>query len=119
MLAVGEYTLGHVDDCTLRLTTGFSGGVGDTRQDMCGALSAGIMIAGALYGRAEVHQDDKRCLQLAARYRDRFVQAFGTTCCGELRRGHCSCAVLVEQAANILLEVIEEDKKHGENYVRN
>jgi C_GCAxxG_C_C family probable redox protein len=118
MLAVGEHTLGHVDDQILMLTTGFAGGVGNTRQDICGALSAGVMIIGALHGRAQATVDDRRCQLLAARYRERFVRAFGSTCCGELRQRHPSCAALVEQASRILLEVIEEDKKDSENCLR-
>lgn len=73
------------------------------------------MIIGALHGRAQATVDDRRCQLLATRYRDRFIQAFGSTCCGELRQHHLSCATLVEQASRILLEVIEEDKKDGEN----
>jgi C_GCAxxG_C_C family probable redox protein len=118
MLAVGEHTFGCVDDHTLKMTTGFAGGVGDTRQDICGALSAGIMIIGALHGRAQANVDDKRCQMLAARYRDRFNREFGATCCGELRRQHKSCAVLVERAAHVLLEVIEEDKERGKDHLR-
>lgn len=118
MLAVGEYALGHVDDQTLKLTSGFAGGVGGTRTELCGALSAGIMIIGARYGRAQANVDDTYCRELVTRYRDRFVQTFGATCCGDLRPLYASCAVLVEQAAHVLLEIIEEDKGHGENHLR-
>ena len=111
MLAVGEYTLGRVDDRTLMLTTGFAGGVGDTRQDVCGALCAGVMIIGALHGRAQAQADDRRCQRLATRYRERFFQAFGSTNCGELRRRHSSCSVLVEQIAHVLMDVIEADQQ--------
>ena len=34
MLAVGEHVLGYVDDQTLRMTTGFSGGIGGARRDV-------------------------------------------------------------------------------------
>ena len=111
MLAVGEHTLGHVDDRTLMLTTGFAGGVGDTRQDVCGALCAGVMIIGALHGRTQAHVDDSRCQLLAARYRERFLEAFGSTHCGELRQHHSSCSVLVEQVVHVLMDVIEEEQR--------
>jgi C_GCAxxG_C_C family probable redox protein len=109
MLAVGEHVLGRVDDQTLKLTTGFAGGIGGTQQDLCGALSAGIMIIGALHGRAQPDVDDRICQALAKRYRDRFVQTFDSTCCRELRQQHRPCALLVERAAYVLLETIEED----------
>jgi hypothetical protein len=48
MLAVGEHTFGRVDNQTLKLSTGFAAGVGETRQDPCGALSAGIIFIGAM-----------------------------------------------------------------------
>ncbi len=114
MLAVGEHTLGDLDDRTLKMTTGFAGGIGLTHQDLCGALSAGIMIIGAQHGRIRPDVDDRLCQALAARYRDRFVQAFGTTCCQELRQRHKSCALLVEQAVQILLEVLESED-HSED----
>jgi C_GCAxxG_C_C family probable redox protein len=118
MLAVGEYVLGHVDDQTLKLTTGFAGGAGGTRAELCGALSAGIMIIGARHGRAQAGVDDKHCQALVTRYRERFLQTFGSTCCGELRPRYATCAVLVEQAAQVLLEILEEDANDGKNHMR-
>ena len=112
MLAVGEHTLGDVDDQMLRMSTGFAGGIGGTHLELCGALSAGTMIIGALYGRTRSDVDDRLCQALATRYRDRFVQTFGSTCCGELRRPNQGCAWLVEQAATVLLDVIEGED-HG------
>jgi C_GCAxxG_C_C family probable redox protein len=112
MLAVGEHTLGQVDEQTLKMTTGFAGGIGGTRQDLCGALSAGIMVIGALYGRSQADVDDRRCQALAARYRAQFVQTFDTTCCQELRQIHRPCSHLVERAARLLLEMLEEEQLH-------
>ena len=51
MLAVGEHWLGQVDDRVRRMVTGLGGGVGGTQQEMCGALSGGVLLIGALYGR--------------------------------------------------------------------
>ena len=107
MLAVGEHTMGVVDDQMMRMSTGFAGGIGGSRLELCGALSAGTMIIGALHGRTQSNVDDRLCQALSARYRDRFVQSFGSTCCGELRRPNQGCAWLVEQAAIVLLDVID------------
>jgi len=123
MLAVGEYALGSVDSRTLRMTTGFAGGIGSTYRDLCGALSAGIMIISALHGRTRLAEDDARCLELATDYRDRFARKLGSVYCHELRadrygsQGQEPCSVLVRRAAGILLEVLEGEG-HEEDNVR-
>ena len=119
MLAVGEYLLGRVDDQTLKMTTGFSGGVGLTYRDLCGALSSGIMIIGARHGRTQPDQDDTLCQKLTTQYRDRFERTFGSVYCHVLRaeqygsHGRESCAVLVERAARILLDILPEEDERG------
>jgi C_GCAxxG_C_C family probable redox protein len=116
MLAVGEYVLGNVDDQTLKMTTGFAGGIGATHQELCGALSAGILIIGALYGRTQPNEDDSLCQILAANYRNRFNQELGSINCGELRAerfgsgGQEPCSVLVERAAQLLLDILSDVK---------
>ncbi len=123
MLAVGEYVLGNVDDRTLRMTTGFSGGIGGTHRDLCGALSAGIMIIGARHGRSGLDEDDALCLEMTTNYRDRFAGELGSVCCKELRAekygssGQEPCSVLVERAARILLALLEEGDDEA-NHVR-
>jgi C_GCAxxG_C_C family probable redox protein len=120
MLAVGEHALGSVDTQTLKMTTGFAGGVGVTQQELCGTLSAGIMIIGALYGRTQPNEDDSFCQALAANYRNRFAQELGSINCGELRakrygsQGREPCSVLVERAARLLLDILSGEKKNNE-----
>jgi C_GCAxxG_C_C family probable redox protein len=114
MLAVGGYVLGNLDPLLVRMATGFAGGVGGTRQEMCGALSAGVMIIGALYGRNSLEEDDSPARQLATRYRECFAAELGTTRCDPLYEqvhapdGPGSCSVVVERAARILLELLTE-----------
>lgn len=123
MLAVGEHVLGNVDDHTLRMTTGFSGGVGCTYRDQCGALSAGIMIIGARHGRTQSDADDALCLKLSTEYRDRFADELGSIYCAKLRaekygsQGQEPCSVLVERAARIFLQVLQEEVDEA-NHVR-
>jgi len=96
------------------MATGLAGGVGCTYQEVCGALSGGILVIGGLLGRDNVRQDDAPAMGLATRYRARFLTAFGDTQCSRLRdMVHApgslgSCAVLVERAARILLELLDE-----------
>jgi C_GCAxxG_C_C family probable redox protein len=112
VLAVGEYLFGPIDDQTRRMATGLGGGVGGTYQELCGALSGGVLLIGALYGRIRPDEDDSRCMTLVSRYRERFAQELGTTHCGDLRAtgygsdGKWPCSVLVERATRVLLETL-------------
>jgi C_GCAxxG_C_C family probable redox protein len=112
MLAVGEHLLGNVDANAVRMTTGFAGGVGGSRQELCGALSAGVMIIGALHGRSSSEEDRDPARRLTARLRERFAAALGTTHCDTLYAqvyapgGLGSCSLVVERAAGIMLELL-------------
>jgi len=116
MLAVGGQVLNEFDPRWVRMTTGFAGGVGGTHEELCGALSGGIMVIGALYGRSSLKEDDRPALEMATRYRECFVEEFGLTQCAPLREwvhgtgGPGSCAILVERAAWILLELLALDR---------
>ena len=116
MLAVGRHVLGDLDPRVVRMATGFAGGLGETQQEMCGALSAGAMIIGALHGRNSLGEDDWPALRLATRYRERFATELGTTRCGPLYEqvhapdGLGSCSVVVERAARILLGLLAEQR---------
>lgn len=102
------------------MSTGFAAGVGSTHREMCGALSAGIMIIGALRGRTSPDVDDEACQQLAAAYRARFQEEFGLINCGELREekfgssGEEPCSVLVQRAAGALLDCLADHAPSGE-----
>jgi C_GCAxxG_C_C family probable redox protein len=113
MLAVGEHLLGNVDDQTLRMMTGIAGGLGGSHEELCGALNAGALLVGALYGRTRPDEPDETCYRLASAYRARFLEEWGTTRCAELRalgygsEGTIPCAVLVKRAAALLLDVLD------------
>jgi C_GCAxxG_C_C family probable redox protein len=121
MLAVGEHLLGRIDDQTVKMTPGFAGGVGLTYRDLCGALSSGIIIIGARHGHTEPNQNDNLCQKLVAQYRDRFERRFGSVYCHVLRaeqygsQGREPCSVLVERAAQILLDILPEEDEQSKN----
>ena len=85
MLSVGKLKLEDLDERSIKMTTGFAGGVGDSRQELCGAFSAGVMIIGALYGRTEIGADDTVCFRKTTAYRERFSEVMGSISCMELR----------------------------------
>jgi C_GCAxxG_C_C family probable redox protein len=98
-----------------RLATPFAGGTGGTQQELCGALSGGMMVIGALLGRETADVNDDEAQRLAAAYRGWFLETLGDTQCETLRRGTVkgpgglgSCSVLVERATALLLEMLDE-----------
>jgi len=112
--AVGGHYLGKVSEQALRISTPFAGGIGGTNEGLCGALSGGLMVIGAMHGRVDHHTNDERCAKLAQEYRERFLAYFSHTRCADLKqdwigkKGHGSCAELVAQAAGILIDILEE-----------
>lgn len=114
MLAVGEHVFGSIDPILFKLSTGFAGGVGGSGQEMCGVLSAGVMLIGAVHGRAQPQDDNQLAKDLINRYRERFVAEFGTTICEPLNEkvhsvgGLGECASVGERGASMVLELLEE-----------
>lgn len=97
----------------VRLSTGLGGGVAGTQHELCGALSGGLLLIGALHGRDTPDDDDARAYELSKRYRGEFCAQLGATQCAQLRStvvkgsgGLGSCGPLVEQAVDVLLEII-------------
>lgn len=116
IIAVGEHLFGSLDEQAIKMSSGFAGGVGGGHNELCGALSAGVMLIGALYGRAHFEQNDDFCLELAQKYRTYFVSELGSSNCEILRaeneaRGRKSCSVLVEQASLKLLSLLQEAER--------
>lgn len=81
-------------------------------QELCGAFTSGVLIIGACYGRTSAAEDDQHCQEIVRTYRDRFQTHFGTLNCHELREekygsgGEEPCSVLVERAAEILMDIL-------------
>ena len=109
---MGEHALDPFPDVCRRIGTGFAGGLGCTQQELCGALSGGVIVSSALLGRSHVSEDDHPAMDVATRYRAHFVARFGGSQCAPLRErvhapgGLGSCAALVEEATRVLLEVL-------------
>jgi C_GCAxxG_C_C family probable redox protein len=111
---VGETLWGGVDDRTRMISTVFSGGLGGTRAELCGALSGGALLIGAQRGRRDAAEDNRPAKAQTARYREAFLQEFGMTICDDLRANGYGgdgipCSALVAQAVPILLAVLEDE----------
>lgn len=117
MIAVGGHYLGHVPEALIRASCPFAGGIGGCRHDLCGVLSGGVMVLGALWGRVSSAENDRFVLDLTARYRERFVGVYGTATCEAIREIARSpedgCLPVVLEGARILAELIEKARAEG------
>jgi len=119
LLAVGEYLVGEVPAPALRAANGFRGGVGSSRQELCGALSGGVMALGLAYGRESATEDDEYCAELVRRWRDAFLARFLHTRCEPIYAlmrqpdapGNC-CGV-AREAARSLVRLLEDERLRG------
>jgi C_GCAxxG_C_C family probable redox protein len=97
------------------VATAFGGGVGRTKQEMCGALSGGIIAIGYLYGRSRPDVDWTKASELAAKLKHRFVQEFGTTNCGSLlatfgpQENMMRCKRLSGEVAGMLAQILVDE----------
>jgi C_GCAxxG_C_C family probable redox protein len=95
------------------VATCFGGGVGRTKQELCGALAGGLMAVGCLRGRSVPGEDWSRAAELAAEFRKRFLETFGSTACQDIltafgeQDNMMRCKRLSGQTAGILFELLE------------
>jgi len=117
VISLGEYYFEKVPDEWIKIANPFAGGIASTQQEVCGALSGGVMVIGLQFGRTRQDQNDETCLRLAKEYREAFIQKFGYAHCRDLREekygstpGHTPCSALVSDATALLIELLEADQ---------
>jgi hypothetical protein len=116
MRAVGASVLDRtvLSDSLLKMMSTLHGGLADTKNGPCGAMVAGIMIIGALYGRDDMAQDEAPGCAIARRWRGRFKREFGSEHCGTLRQGQPGpeypsvCGTIMVRAARMLAGFLNE-----------
>jgi C_GCAxxG_C_C family probable redox protein len=115
VIAVGGHYLRPMQDLLIRVSCPFGGGVGGTRQEICGALSGGVIVLGALWGRATSDQSDDAVNRLSATLRERFLARYGSTICQpvrEIARDEITrCLPVVEESVRLLVDVIEDARR--------
>jgi C_GCAxxG_C_C family probable redox protein len=81
----------------LKIACGFGAGMG-RKEEVCGAVSGGIMVIGAKYGRGEKEKDDRTVTELTytktRELMDQFAKKHGTFICRELLHG---CELTTEE----------------------
>jgi C_GCAxxG_C_C family probable redox protein len=102
---------------TSKTATAFGGGVGGTKCETCGALTGGVIALGWLFGRAEPGADKENVYALATEFRNRFLDAFGSTHCKPIldafgkQEDLLACKHMTGAAAGILYDILEDEKK--------
>lgn len=112
VIGVGGLYMQPVPAVLVRASCPFGGGVCD-HQELCGVLSGGVMVLGALWGRSEAGVNDDCVNELACIYRQRFITRFGYAKCepihdSDWRSEDDGCARVVRAGAEILIALIEE-----------
>jgi len=105
-----------VPEVLVRASCPFGGGICD-RQELCGVLSGGVMVLGALWGRSVAGVNDDLVNDLACQYSQRFRQVLGDTACSPIRDSdwrseELGCARVVRAGAEILIDLIEAAHQH-------
>jgi C_GCAxxG_C_C family probable redox protein len=95
-----------------RMATAFGGGTGGSKAGTCGALNGGILAIGFLLGRNEPQEDKMKAYQVAAEFRQKFTEVFGSSDCptflerfGE-QENYIECKKMAGRAAAILYTML-------------
>ncbi len=75
-------------DLALKMANGFGGGIG-RKQEVCGALSGGILVLNLIYGRGENEDKQKQEIvySLVRELMDKFEEKYGSVNCKKLLDG--------------------------------
>jgi C_GCAxxG_C_C family probable redox protein len=121
-----QESLGRVDELMIKAVGPMAGG--SRMGSLCGALQAGILTLGMLYGAEGENQGSQEALvesfQPVKRFYQEFEKAFGSRLCPEIihanldvpeerkrwveRGGKKECALLCGQTVRILFDIIGE-----------
>ncbi len=111
--AVAESYAKEIHTIIHGVATGFGGGIGASRAETCGALTGGIIAIGCLFGRKEPKDDKKAAYELAAEFRKKFIEAFGSSTCRTILEGfgeqenRIECKKMTVRAAGILCTLLD------------
>lgn len=101
----------------IKAASAFQGGIGKCKQDACGALTGGVVALGVLMGRTDPSEDISEAVSMANRYRELFLEKFGSTNCAVLLKTvvdpnpEYTCKHLTRDAAGLLADVIGVEPK--------
>ncbi len=99
-----------------RVASAFGGGIGGTHEDVCGALSGGVIAIGYLLGRDKPSESVDEAKAIAAEFRQNFNKTYGTSNCGALldkfepQENHHKCQDMVGKMTGMLARLLRD---HG------
>lgn len=103
-------------DCT-HFASGFCGGVGKCKQDICGGLSGAIIALGGIWGRTQGGENIDQLVTITTKARTCFIQNFKSTkCCDVIENikdvnGLENCRDMVAKFACELYFILENELK--------
>jgi len=103
-----------------RIATAFGGGVGRSREEMCGALAGGLMALGMVQGKAKPGDSWDAVAATAAEYRERVRALTGHTSCKEVlealgpQENMEKCKRFTASVAGIMHELLEAPEQAGQ-----
>jgi C_GCAxxG_C_C family probable redox protein len=95
-----------------KVASAFCGGVADTKEELCGALSGGIIAIGYLTGRMQPGKDIQLTKELAAALRTQFIAHYGVTKCQAVldtlgpQENALKCKELTARVAGMLAQLL-------------
>ena len=102
---------------TVKIASGFGGGIAGSMEELCGAYTGGIITLGSLVGRENPGESMKDLSILASEFKDKFLEEFGSLNCQTLLEGFnkqenpYGCVKLTAAASIILAEILNEFEK--------
>lgn len=105
------------DPAIPKVASAFGGGVGRTKQELCGALAGGFIALGYLHGRSETTDNWDELADMTSRLRQKFESEHGTTHCTVLlesfgpQENMMRCKQLTGEVAAMLAEILEAHRR--------
>jgi C_GCAxxG_C_C family probable redox protein len=96
----------------VKVASGFCGGIGRSHEDICGALTGGVIAAGYLFGRMEQGKDFSEAARVITEFRKAFIEAFGSTNCAAILKSlgeqdkYIKCKQLTGKATGVLADIL-------------
>jgi C_GCAxxG_C_C family probable redox protein len=105
-----SYSLGLNTDA-LKLSSGFGGGMGI--EDVCGALTAAVMVLGSLFVKRNAHESS-RIKDLSSEFLKRYKDEMGSIDCAPLKERYrteeIKCRDVILKASAILDDIVTREK---------
>jgi len=99
---------------TCRVASGFVGGVGKSKEDVCGAFTGGVMALSYIHGRSELDTDITPLLTATTKFREEFIARCGSTSCPALldkfgdQEDMGKCKSMTAGIAGLVAQLVED-----------